>query len=174
MSNELDPIERAAKTLRQARDKLTERATFLHDQLEAAKRASMRGLRSSVAEVAQAQAELLAAIEEAPHLFEKPKSMVLHGLTFGYRKGSGKMEIEDEEQVVKLIRRHFPDQFDFLCKTTEKPIKAALTGLTVAELKRLGITVEDTTDVPYAKDSTAAVDKLVKALLKGAEEEAAA
>lgn len=174
MNNELDPIEQAAKALRAARDTLTDRATTLHDELEAAKRRSIVGLRNSVAKVAEAQSKLIAAIDDAPHLFAKPKSIVLHGLRLGYRKGTGSIDWDDDEQVVKLVRKHFPEQFDVLVKTTEKPVKTAISGLSVAELKKIGVTVEDTGDVSFAKDATAEVDKLVKALLKGAEEEAAA
>ena len=174
MSNELDPIDNAAKALRAARDTLTERATTLHDEMEAAKRKAMRGLRSSVSQVAQAQSDLLAAIDEAPQLFTKPKSIVLHGLRLGYRKGTGSIEWDDDAQVVKLIRKHLAEQFDVLVKTTEKPIKTTMVNLAAAELKKIGVTVEDTTDVAFAKDTTDSVDKLVKALLKGAEEEAAA
>jgi hypothetical protein len=174
MKTELDPIDSAAKHLRAARDTLTDRATALHEELEAAKRKAMRGLKFAVGETTKAQAELLAAIEAAPQLFTKPKSIVLHGLTLGYRKGTGKIEWEDDAQVVKLIRKNFGDQFDVLVKTTEKPLKTAMTNLSAAELKKIGVTVEDTTDVAFAKDTTAAVDKLVKALLKGAEEEAEA
>lgn len=172
MNNDFDPIEKAAKALRAARDLLAERATALQDELDAATRRKLPGLRNAVAAVAQMDADLKAAIEQSPALFVKPRTVVLHGLKLGYQKGKGKIDWEDDEQVVKLIRRHFPEQFDVLCQTTEKPIKAALAGLTVAELKKLGITVEETGDVVFVKDSTASVDKLVKALLKGVEEEA--
>lgn len=174
MSNEFDSIDKAAKALRAARDTLTDRASTLNEELEAAKRRAMRGLRASVAQVAQAQADLLAAIAEAPQLFVRPRSVVLHGVKLGYQKGKGKIDWEDDAKVVKLIRKHFSDQFDVLVKTSEEPIKAALGNLSVDELKRIGVTVESTGDVAFAKDTTAAVDKLVKALLKGAEEEAAA
>lgn len=172
MNNDFDPIEKAAKALRAARDVLTERATTLQDELDAATKRKLPGLRNAVAAVAQADADLKAAIQAAPLLFIKPRTVVLHGLKLGYQKGKGKIDWEDDDQVVKLIRRHFPDQFDVLCKTTEKPIKAALSALTVAELKKLGISVEETGDVVFVSDSTASVDKLVKALLKGVEEEA--
>ncbi|MDP3165153.1 MAG: hypothetical protein Q8N06_06820 [Hydrogenophaga sp.] len=171
MSN-LDTIDLAAKALRAARDTLTDRANALHDDLEAAKRKAMRGLRSGVANVAQAQAELIAAIDAAPDLFKKPKSIVLHGLQIGYRKGKGAMDWGDDDSVIKRIRKHMPEQFDVLVKTTEKPVKSALGNLTVEELKKIGVTVEGTGDVSFAKDTTSAVDKLVAALLKGAEEEA--
>lgn len=170
----IDTISAAAKALRTHRDTLTERVTFLNDAIEVAKRVSMRGIRNSVSACAQAQAELLATIAEAPQLFDKPQSMVLHGIKLGFRKGAGKLDWDDDEQVARLIRKHFPDQFDVLVKTTEKPLKTPLANLTAAELKRIGVTVEDTGDVVFAKDTTAEVDKLVKALLKGAEEEVAA
>lgn len=165
-------IEDCAKNLRMARDTLSERATTLHEEIEAATKRRLLGLRNAVAVVAAADALLKAAIEEAPQLFAKPRSMVLHGIKLGYQKGKGKLDWEDDIQVVKLIRRHFADQFDVLCKTTEKPIRTALAELTVAELKKLGVTVEETDDVVFVKDATAGVDKLVKALLKGVEEDA--
>jgi hypothetical protein len=166
-------IDQAAKALRQARDTLSERAGTLHDEMEAAKRKAMRGLRASVAATAQAQAELLAAIAAAPEHFTKPRSVVLHGIKLGFAKGKGRIDWEDDEQVVRLVRKHLPEQFDVLVKTTETPVKAALNSLSVAELKKIGVTAEDSGDVAFAKDTTAEVDKLVKALLKGAEEEAA-
>ena len=170
----IDTISAAAKALRTHRDTLTERVTFLNDAIEVAKRVSRRGIRNSVAACAQAQAELLATIAEAPELFGQPRSMVLHGIKLGFQKATGKLDWADDEQVARLIRKHFPDQFDVLVKTTEKPLKTPLANLTAAELKRIGVTVEDTGDIAFAKDATAEVDKLVKALLKGAEEEVAA
>ena len=174
MNHTFDPIESTAKTLRAARDVLTDRATTLQADIEATTRRKLPGLRSAVAQVAQADADLKAAISQAPELFEKPRSVVLHGLKLGYQKGKGKIDWEDDAQVIKLIRRHFPDQFDVLCKTTEKPVRAALANLSVAELKKLGVNVEETGDVVFVTDSTAGVDKLVKALLKGVEEDAEA
>ena len=171
MTNDFDPIEQSAKTLRGARDVLAERATTLQTDIETVTRRKIPGLRSAVAAVAQADADLKSAIERQPTLFTKPRSVVLHGLKLGFQKGKGKIDWEDDAQVVKLIRRHFPEQFDVLCKTTEMPIKAALAALSVAELKKLGVSVEETGDVVFVTDSTAGVDKLVKALLKGVEED---
>jgi hypothetical protein len=170
----IDTINAAAKRLRGQRDMLTDRATAMHKEIEQIKGIYLRGIKNSVAAVAQSQAELLAAIAEAPDLFDKPRSMVLHGIKLGFKKGTGSLDWEDDAQVAKLVRKHFPEQFDVLIKTTEKPIKGALASLTAAELKRVAVTVEDTGDVVFAKDTTAEVDKLVKALLKGAEDEVAA
>ena len=169
--NDFDPIERNAKSLRAARDVLAERATALQDEIDRATQRKLPGLRSAVASVAQADANLKDAIAAQPALFQKPRSVVLHGLKLGFQKGKGKIDWEDDAQVVKLIRRHLPDQLDVLVKTTEKPVKSALANLTVAELKKIGVSVEETGDVVFVADSTAGVDKLVKALLKGVEDE---
>ena len=171
MTNDFDPIEKDAKALRAARDLLADRATTLQDEIDRATQRKLPGLRSAVASVAQADANLKTAIAQSPQLFQKPRSVVLHGLKLGFQKGKGKIDWEDDAQVVKLIRRHFPEQFDVLCKTIEKPIKAALANLTVAELKKIGVSVEETGDVVFVNDSTAGVDKLVKALLKGVEDD---
>lgn len=167
-----DPIDACAKTLRGARDVLAERATTLQAELEAVTRRKLPGIKSAVAAVAQADADLKVRIEAAPALFQKPRSVVLHGLKLGYQKGKGRMAWDDDSQVVKLVRKHFPEQFDVLCKTTEKPVKAALANLTAQELKRLGVSLEETGDVPFVTDATAGVDKLVKALLKGVQDDA--
>jgi hypothetical protein len=106
-----------------------------------------------------------------PDLFKKPKSVVFHGLQVGYKKGSGSIEITDAAQVVKLVRKHFPDRFDLLVKVKETPIKAAIRNLTGAELQKLGITAQSSGEVVFMVDSSDNVDKLVKALLKGADAE---
>lgn len=170
----IDKIENAAKALRTARDLLTDRATTLHEELQAATKRKLPGLRTAVAQVVEAEAILKAAIADAPGQFTKPRSIVLHGLQLGYRKGKGKIEWDEDEKVAKLIAKHFPNEYDVLCTTTVKPVKTALAQLSVAELKKVGVTVESTGDVVFVKDSTAGVDKLVKALLKGAEDEAEA
>ena len=166
-------IEAAAKVARDARNRLGERAAVLQGSIEELKRRHIPGLKTAVAKVADADAQLLALLQAAPHLFVRPRTVVFHGIKIGYKKGAGKIEIADPEAVVKLVRKHFPEQFDLLVKTTERPIKKTLQELSAAELKKLGITVEATGDVCFIADATDAVDKLVAALLKGEEEEEA-
>lgn len=171
-SNQMLSIELHARAYREAKDVLVERAQALHDELEAAKRKAMRGLRAAVASVTEKRDALESTLKESSHLFVKPRTVVFHGVKVGFELGKGKIDWEDDEHVVKLIRRHFAEQFDVLVKTTEKPVKDALKSLTAVELKRLGISVDAVGDMPVIRDTTAAVDKLVKALLKGAEDEA--
>lgn len=167
----MNEIEAACKAARQARDTLGQSATMLHEAIEALKRKHLPALKRHVAKVADADAQLMALLQAAPGLFVRPRSLVFHGIKVGYKKGAGKIEIADADKVVALIEKHFPEQFDLLVKTTRKPIKKALQELSGADLKKLGIKVEDTGDVVFITDATDAVDKLVAALIKGEEEE---
>ena len=169
----MNDIEQRTRALADARDVLTAIVTGLNESIEALKRDRIKDLKVAVRRCAEQHDKLKSLIEQQPELFAKPKTVVFHGFKVGYRKGTGGLEFDDEEQVVKLIRRHFPEQFDVLVKTTAKPIKKALEQLTAAELKKVGVTVEDTGDVVFIKPTDSAVDKLVDQLLKSATEESA-
>ena len=140
----------------------------LNDEVEAARRRRMTAIKSMVALVAEAESKLRTAIEENPGLFERPRTVVIAGVRVGFTKGKGSIDWEDDGQVVKLIRKHLSDQADALIKTVETPIKAALANLAAADLKRIGVTVEDTGDRVVVKPTDGEVDKIVAALLKAA------
>lgn len=170
----MNEIEAACKAAREARNSVHQRAVMLTDAIEQLKRKHLQHLKNGVAKVAEADAHLMELLQANPLLFTKPRSAVFHGLKVGYTKGTGKLEITDPASVVKLVRKHFPEQFDLLVKTTERPVKKTLQELPVSDLKKLGITVQDTGDVVFIKDATDDVDKLVATLLKGEEVEAEA
>lgn len=167
----LADLERRAKAVADTRAAVGDIVQSLNDGIDALKRDHMRALKAAINAAAEQHDKLKALIEANPELFVRPKTVVMHGIKLGFRKGTGGLEFDDEDQVIKLIRKHFPEQFDVLVKTTEKPVKSALGGLTVAELKKLGVTVESTGDVVFIAPTDSAVDKLVKALLKSATEE---
>ncbi len=170
----LQDIESKAATYANARQALADVVASLEDETVALKKKYLPRIKRWVETTKAKEAELHAAIKESPALFIKPRTQIMHGIKVGYRKANGKIEFEDDEQVVKLIRKHFPEQFDMLVKTTEKPIKKGLEQLSATDLKKLGITVEETGDVVLIKDVTTDVDKLVTALLKEDTEEAEA
>ena len=164
----MQDIETRAKAHAQAREKLADIVAAMHEGIEAIKRSNMRSLKAAVNKAAETGDALRALIEESPDLFEKPRSVVMHGIKLGYQKGKGKIEWDDADQVVKLIKRHFPDQADVLISTTEKPAKDALNQLSAADLKKLGITVTGDSDVVLIKPMDGEVDRLVSALLRDA------
>ena len=162
-------IEQQTKQYADALDVLTERVQALESELESIKRRKLRGIKEAVRKVKTIEAELHDTIEASPELFEKPRTQVISGIKVGILKSKGKITVEDDEKVVKLIRKYFSDQEDVLINTKETPVKKALGNLSAAELKRIGVTIEDTGDQVVIKSTDSNVDKLVSALLKEAE-----
>jgi len=171
MSN-IAAIEAKTTEFAKRREQLAQVVAELNDGIESLKRKHIGVIKKRVAAAAEAHAELKAAIDAAPHCFEKPRSVIIAGIRVGFQKGKGAIEWDNDEQVVKLIRKHFADEFDVLVKTVETPVKAALSQLAAADLKRIGVTVKDAGDEILIKPADSHVDKLVASLLKDATEEA--
>lgn len=162
----LNDIDALTKKYADAHGSLCDTVAALGFEIEQVKSNYLKRIKEQVRAAKARKAELKAAIEESPALFTKPRTLVLHGTEVGLKKAKGKIEFEDADQVVKLIRKHFPEQFDVLVKTDETPVKTALGGLTVSELKKLGIEVSETGDYVLIKDAASDVAKAVKAFLK--------
>ena len=172
----LGEIERLTKDYADWREQLSNAVRALEDEIGAVKRKYMPSIKKKVAAVTERQANLKAVLEDSAGLFVKPRTLILHGVKVGFQKAKGKISWEDDDQVIRLIKKHFPEQADVLIKITEKPVKDPLGQLSAAELKRIGITVSETGDVVVIKSTDSEIDKLVEALLKDddqAESEAA-
>jgi hypothetical protein len=167
----LGEIERSTKAYADARDKLAATLQKLEDQIETLKRQYLPGIKIQVGIAKEMEAHLKVELEDSKSMFAKPRTLIMHGIKVGFEKGKGKIEIADNDQVVKLIEKHFSDQADVLIQTKKKPVKKALANLTVAELKKLGITVEDTGDVVVIKPVDSQIEKLVDKLLKEKDED---
>lgn len=166
----LAEIEKLTKAFSEGRDELAGRVRALEDEIQMIKKRHLAGIKRSVGQVMERQHALKTALEDSRGLFIKPKTRVLHGIKVGFQKAKGKISWADDDQVVKLIKKHFPDQADVLVKTTEEPVKSALQQLTAAELKRIGVTVTETGDQVFIKSADSEIDKFVDALLKDDEE----
>ena len=164
----LTEIEARAKLYADARESLSAIVSTLNAGIEAMKRKAMPDIKRAIGRASTHHDQLRTMIEAAPELFAKPKSRTLAGIKLGFQKSKGKIEWDDPDQVVRLIKKHFPEQADVLIATTEKPVKDALNGLTAAELKKLGISVVEGGEAIFIKPADSAVDKLVDALLKEA------
>jgi uncharacterized small protein (DUF1192 family) len=159
-------IERLCKDYSLARSALKERVEALNDEIERLKRQRLPQIRKAVEAASERQRALKIAVEESPEVFQKPKTQVFHGIEVGFRKGKGQLVWEDEEQVIKLIHKYYPDEYEVYLKVTERPIKTALAQLSVNELKKLGVTVVETGDEVIIKATDTEIDKLVNALLR--------
>lgn len=164
-------IEEYATDYADARDTVAGVVQNLQDDLEEVRRKYMPALKTAVGKSAEHHAQLKHAIGARPDLFEKPKTQVIAGIRIGYRKEKGKVEIDDEEAVIKRIRKLLPEeQAELLIRTRESVDKNAVGDLSVQDLKRLGIAITDDEEMVFIKPTDGAVDKLVKKLLADAEE----
>lgn len=128
-------------------------------------------IKKAVARAAEKKSDLHNLVEGAQHLFVKPRTVVFHGIKCGWEKGKGKITFDDPERVCALIHKHFPEMAEALVIIKETPNKKALAELNAADLKRLGIFIEDSDDRVVIRAVNSDVDKIVTALLSEAEAE---
>lgn len=159
-------IEQLTKAFADGREQLADRVRSLENEINAIKRRRLQGIKNTVNLVLEKQSTLKAALEDSRGLFVKPRTMIFHGVKIGFQKAKGKISWADDDQVIKLIKKHLPDQADVLIKTTEKPVKDALQQLSAADLKKIGVTVEETGDQVVIKSTDSEIDKFVDTLLK--------
>lgn len=162
----MEELEAAAKTAGTTHDVLQTAVRELEDEITALKRRRMTRIRNALGTAIEARAALLAAVEDSPELFKRPKSRAIHGVRFGFEKGKGKITWTDPDGVVRLIERHFPDSAALLIKTTKKPVRAALAKLPTQDLKRIGCQVGDTDNAPFIRMVDTELEKFVNALLE--------
>jgi len=163
-------IEQLTREYAMARAVLRERVEALEAEIEALKRRRLPAIRKAAETASARQGLLHDAIAEAPELFQKPKTVVFHGVKVGFQKGKGEIRWDSSEQVVKLIRKHLPEQADALIRVVERPVKTALAQLPAGELKKVGVTVVETGEQVVIRSTDTEIDRLVNALLRGSEE----
>jgi len=165
----IDDIQRLARDYAQRRNTLAERAQQLNEEVERIKRQHLARVRSAARSAADAKKRLEANVAANPHLFERPRTLVMSGIRVGFVKGKGQLIIEDPARVVELIRKRLPEQAAALIAVRETPVKKALANLSVTELKRIGVTLQEAGDQVVVKPTDGEIDKLVAALLKDAD-----
>lgn len=162
----LGEIEVLTKDYSESYSKLSDKVRDLNDEIDAAKRKYMRYIKSYAEDALEKKSKLSNAIDESKDLFDKPKSIVIHGMKIGFQKGKGKIVIPDEEKTILLIKKNLPDQAEILIKSEEKLVKPALNNLTAVDLKKVGLNLVESTDEVLIKPTGSDIDKIVNALLK--------
>lgn len=166
----MEVVEARAEAYAAARDRLGEHVQRLERGIEDLKRDALPEIREAVRKTTEAHDRLRAAVGAHPDLWAgKRRTVVVAGVRVGMQKGKGKLSWDDAGQVVRLIRKHFPEVAEAMIRVKEEPIKKALGRLSVAELRKIGVTVEDTDDQVVIKPTDSEVDKLVDKLLQDAE-----
>jgi arsenate reductase-like glutaredoxin family protein len=169
-SVDLAMIETLCRRYRAEYDTLAQRCQAMNNEMETVKRRRLKGIKNAVSKANDARSQLEQAIALAPHLFERPRTMVIAGIRVGYTKQKGKIVFDDPAKVVALIRKHLGDQFDTLVSTKETPLKTGLQQLSGVELKKIGVQIEADVDQVVVKSTDTEVDNLVNALISEAEQ----
>lgn len=165
----LSEIEKLAKDFSEARELLKDRVTLLEHNIAEAKKKMLPGIRKAIEAAAGKHMALFDAIAESQEIFVKPKTVIFHGIKLGYQKGKGEIAWEDEAQVIRLIKKNFPEEVETLIKIKETVLKNALAQKNAADLKKIGVTIVDTGDEVFIKPTDSEIDKLINALLKDEE-----
>ena len=170
----LGEIEKLAKEFSEARELLKDRWKLLEQNIIEAKKKMRPGIHRAAEAAAAKKQALSDAIAESKEHFIRPKTVIFYGIRLGYQKAKGEIAWEDEAQVIKLIKKHFPDETETLIKIKETILKNALAQKSAADLKKIGVTVVDTDDEVFIKPTDPEIDKMINALLRDEEIEKAA
>ncbi len=163
----IDNVEDATRAYAAARARLAAEVEALETALAEVRRRHIGAIKTLADKAGTQQAGLRALIEQVPDLFDRPKTITVDGVKVGYRKAKGKVVVVDEAATIARIRKLLPaDQAELLIRRTEAVHKPGVYDLIAADLKRLGITIEDDTDEVVIKPVGSDIDKLVDALLK--------
>lgn len=170
----MDAIEAKARIYAAARERLAETVAALNDAIAALKREHLPTIKRQMRQVFETENALRAIVEQHPDLFERPRTVVLHGVKVGFAKGKGRIEFDNADQVVALIERRMADQAEVLIATTKVPVLKAMQQLTVQQLRSIGCRVIEAGDQVVVRACDSDIDKLVKQLLKALQDQAAA
>jgi len=162
----LADLEPLARTFAAEQQRLADLVQDFNCQVEQLKRQYAPHLRTRAAAATRARLLLHTAIAGSPALFEKPRTLVLHGIKLGFQKGRGGIAFDDADKVLALLRKKFGTAAPAYIRTTEAPDKTRLAELTVTELKQVGCTVTDTGDVVVIKPADTDLERTVATLLQ--------
>ncbi len=140
-------------------------ADEMQGELDRLKARHLAGLREAVRLSRAARAQLDAGIQAHPELFDRPRTVIMHGVKIGLAKGKGRLTIADERATILKIKQMFgPNAADFL-HLTVSPNKTALGELSAGALKKLGVTVAATGDVVVIKPAAGGLEQFLSLLL---------
>jgi hypothetical protein len=175
----LEQLQRTATTLSQHRDDLRAELLLLDAEVTAAKAAHMKAIHTITRRLVKSQAELSAGILANPSLFTKPRTFITEGVKFGLRKQVGKMHWDNDAKLLNRLDDLFyknditREQYDMAVETKYSLVVKGLEQLDAKLIKRLGITIDADSDAVEIKSVDSEVEKMVKALLKEAAQDAA-
>jgi len=159
-------LEALAQTYGDAHTKLTKVVDALQADIDQLKAKRKHHIIALATEAAKAKQALHSAVDDNQGLFEKPRSQTFSGIKFGLQKQKGSTTFADEIKTIERIRKLLPkDQAELMINVKESVHKPSVSDLTVADLKRLGITVESDSDKVMVKAVAGEVEKMINAIM---------
>ncbi len=147
--------------------KLEEMIAELEADLENVKQKHLRGLKRQAGVVAAREAELYSGVEQSPGLFEKPRTVTMHGTKIGFTTSAGRLEWECEDAtLLERIKARFGRSAGEYIRIKEEPNKDALKLLAPADMQKIGCRIEGAGDVVIVKRVAGDVEKLINKLIE--------
>lgn len=165
-------IREAAAELANRHNDVTACSVLLNAEIKAAIGPILDRYRPTLDEYAAAEAaataELHALVSAAPHLFQKPRSLVVDGVRAGYRKEEDKLDWGDDAAVIARIESLRPDLAPLLIRAEKSLILDALAGLSPADMQAFGIRTVTGADQVTIKVGESDVEKLAAIVMSAA------
>ncbi len=161
----LGEIEKITKDYSDITAKLSALVAEMEEKIGKVKKEYIPKISELARKAAEEKALLKTAIEESPHLFQKPKTIVLYGVKLGFQKKKGKLIVLNPKATLKRIKEQLPDKADVLIKVEEKLVKNALNNLTADELKKIGVEIQADSDEVIIKSTMDEIEKFINSLI---------
>lgn len=168
----LEEIRRAAEALANRHNDTTACAAMMQAEIKAAiapVSLRYRAILDGYAAAEQAARDLLDdLLMSAPHLFTKPRSLTIDGVSCGYKRAPDTVDWADDAEVVARIKALTPELAPFLIRTQESLVVDALVGLKAETRAVLGIRTLAGIDNRFITVGDNDVEKLAKIVIADA------
>lgn len=164
--NQFKKIETHAKRYQALLAKLNNTSATIRRKISEATAAHLADLKSTMDEMTGLEKQIKEHLIRNKDLFEKPRTRVIHGLKLGFRKGKGKLIVNDEQKLIERLEKEYDDNVGVLVRTSKKIVKAGIEKLDAKELKRLGVTMQDADDQVVFDVVEDSMDDLINFLLE--------
>lgn len=161
LTPELTVIEHAAREYNEEALELDAKVDAFKAGLQTLVADHLPAIRRQVGVVARREAELQALVEQHPEQFEKPATLVLHGVKVGYSTSVGALAFDSEETVIKLIETRLAARADELVRTEKSLNKDAVKRLDAKDQKLIGCWIDGAGRAPFIKRSAGEIDKMI-------------
>jgi len=137
----------------------------LEADLGGVKRRHLQALRGQAALVAGREAQIIDAVAAAPGLFQKPRTLILHGVKIGFARAEGRIAWDDDDLLARRIRKILPALESELIRTRDDFNKEALRRLDADQRKSLGVRIEGEGDDVVVRRMAGELKKLFDAMV---------